>query len=126
MAEMNESAENYLETILVLQRRNGRVRSVDIANELDFSRPSVSVSMKKLRENGSIEIDERGFITLTGEGKREAERVYERHEVLARALVAIGVSEKTALADACRIEHVISRSTFDKLKEYINKAEKKE
>ncbi len=121
MAEMNESAENYLETILMLEKRNGRVRSVDIANELNFSRPSVSVSMKKLRENGSIEIDERGCITLTPNGLRTAERVYERHEVLARALAYLGVPEETALSDACRIEHVISRDTFDKIKEHIRK-----
>ena len=119
--QINESAENYLETIFVLSRRLGRVRSIDVARELGFSRPSVSIRMKKLREEGDIVIDEYGFITLTQSGEREAARIYERHTVLREALMSIGVSEKAAAEDACRIEHVISEETFERLKSYIKR-----
>ncbi len=116
-----ESAENYLETILMLGERQKRVRSVDVARELDFTRPSVSISMKKLRESGYIEIDDKGLIALTPAGKALAEGVYERHQVIALALERIGVSRETALADACRVEHVISPETMGCLKAYIHK-----
>lgn len=117
----NESAENYLETILMLKKKTGHVRSVDIARELSFTKASVSVAMKSFREKGYITIDENGSISLTGEGIKIAEKVYERHHIIANALIALGVDEITAFQDSCRIEHVISDESFNKLKEYINK-----
>jgi len=121
--KIHESGENYLETILILREKLVNVRSVDIANELNYTKPSVSVAMKLLKENGLISIDENGFITLTKEGYRIADRVYNRHTLLTKALVRIGVSEETAKEDACRIEHDISDETFDKLKEFCIKYE---
>jgi Mn-dependent DtxR family transcriptional regulator len=115
--KIQESAENYLETILMLSKARGVVRSVDIAAELDFSKPSVSVAMKNLRERGHIVVDADGFITLTQRGREIAESVYERHRILTDCLVALGVDEKTALDDACRIEHVISEQSFAKIRE---------
>lgn len=117
----NESAENYLETILMLKKKTGHVRSVDIARELSFTKASVSVAMKSFREKGYITIDENGSISLTDEGMKIAEKVYERHHIIANALIALGVDEITAFQDSCRIEHVISDESFNKLKEYINK-----
>ena len=114
-----ESAENYLETILVLSQRSREVRSIDIANELEFSKPSVSVAMKKLRESGHIEVDSNGFITLTDIGRKVAENIYERHTVLSEMLTALGVDPKTAAKDACRIEHVISPESFDAIKAHM-------
>lgn len=111
-----ESAENYLETILVLQKRHGHVRSIDIANELSFSKPSVSVAMKNLRLNGLIEIDEDGIITLQEAGRVIAERIYERHTLLTQWLEQLGVRPEIAAEDACRMEHVISAETFAALK----------
>ena len=119
--KVQESVENYLEAILILGRRQKRVRSVDIARELEFTRPSVSISMKKLKEKDLIEIDEKGVITLTPAGQAMAEGVYERHQVIALALERIGVSRETALSDACRVEHVISAETLARLKEYVNR-----
>lgn len=116
---VNESAENYLETILILSRQLPVVRSVDIANELNFKKPSVSVAMKNLRENGHITVDKSGFITLTPSGREIAEMIYERHEMISSWLIRIGVSKETALEDACRIEHVISKESFDAIKEFI-------
>ena len=113
---IRESAENYLETILVLQQRYGQVRSIDIANELDFSKPSVSVAMKNLRQGGYIEMDAQGTIRLLEAGRAIAEKIYERHTLLTRWLIALGVPEKTAAEDACRMEHVISEETFAALK----------
>ncbi len=107
-----ESAENYLETILVLQRRNGHVRSIDIVNELEFTKPSVSVAMKNLRQNGLIEIDGNGYISLLDEGKKIAESIYERHTILTQWLIGLGVSPEIASEDACKIEHVISTESF--------------
>lgn len=115
---IHESAENYLETILLLQRRNGSVRSIDIATELDFSKPSVSVAMRNLREDGYIQVDEHGLITLLSSGREIAERIMERHCILTGLLVSLGVSEKTAEEDACRIEHVISSEAFEAIKKY--------
>jgi DtxR family Mn-dependent transcriptional regulator len=111
-----ESAENYLETIYILSRRNAVVRSVDIASELDFTRPSVSIAMKNLREKGLIEMDASGYITLTDAGRAIAEAMYERHTILSEWLMSLGVDEKNALEDACRIEHVISRESFEAIK----------
>lgn len=113
-----ESAENYLETILMLKNTLGDVRSVDIAGELGFSKPSVSVAMKGLREKGLISVDHDGFITLTAEGQTAAAGVYERHRTLTEFLILLGVDEKTAAEDACRIEHDISETTFEKLKQH--------
>lgn len=114
--KIQESAENYLETILVLKNRNGAVRSIDIANELGFSKPSVSVAMKNLRENGYIEVDASGYITLLDSGRQIAEKIYERHTTLSKWLVSLGVDAKTAAEDACRIEHIISSESFEAIK----------
>lgn len=122
---IKESAENYLETILILQNRNGSVRSVDIANELSYTKPSISVAMKAFREEGYVTMDEGGLITLTEKGNAIAEKIYERHQIISEILVRLGVSEQTALADACKIEHVLSDETFDKIKAYKNKLEEK-
>ena len=124
MEKIYESAENYLETILILKERNGSVRSIDIVRELDFSKPSVSVAMKNLKEKGLISIDGSGNRSVTEEGLTIASEVYERHKVLSRALIELGVSEETAAVDACRIEHYISSESFDKIKEYIEKIHK--
>lgn len=114
--KIHESAENYLETILVLKNKNGAVRSIDIANELGFSKPSVSVAMKNLRENGYIEVDSSGYITLLDSGRQIAEKIYERHTTLSKWLVSLGVDAKTAAEDACRIEHIISSESFEAIK----------
>lgn len=114
--KIQESAENYLETILVLKNKNGAVRSIDIANELGFSKPSVSVAMKNLRENGYIEVDSSGYITLLDSGRKIAEKIYERHTILSKWLVSLGVDAKTAAEDACRIEHIISSESFEAIK----------
>lgn len=110
---INESAENYLETILVLSGQLPVCPFVDIAAELDFKKPSVSVAMKKLRESGHITVSPEGYITLTPSGKEIAERIYERHTLLTSWLEYLGVDSKTAADDACRIEHVISAESFD-------------
>ena len=106
---IHESGEDYLEAILVIKQRNGNVRSIDIAHELSFSKPSVSVAMKNLRVNNLILVNDEGHITLTDEGRRIAETIYERHTALSKWLMDLGVSEKTALEDACRIEHDIRK-----------------
>lgn len=116
-----ESAENYLEAILVIKERSGNVRSIDIANELEFSKPSVSVAMKKLRESGHIEVDSDGFITLLPSGQEIAERIYERHRLLTQFFVNIGVDEEIAAQDACKLEHDLSEETFQKIKEFATK-----
>ena len=119
--KIQESAENYLETILILKNRIGLVRSIDIVNELEFSKPSVSVAMKNLRENGYIEIDDNGFISLLPAGQKIAETMYERHTIISNWLIEIGVNSETAVEDACRIEHVISAESFEAVKNYIEK-----
>ncbi len=111
-----ESAENYLETILILKKQQGEVRAVDIANYLSYSKPSVSTALKQFRENGLITIGDGGFIALTKKGMEIASRVYERHSLLALFLMALGVSEQVAKEDACRIEHYISDESFEKIK----------
>ncbi len=118
----NQSLEDYLETILMLHNENGYVRSIDIAHALNFSKPSVSVAMKSLRAKGYIEVDEQGHITLTDEGKKIAAKIYERHEILTKLLMHIGVDEDTAMEDSCKIEHDLSEETFKKLKEYLIKS----
>lgn len=119
--KIKESAENYLETILMLKNKNGHVRSIDVATELGFTKPSVSVAMKNFREEGYIVTDADGGISLTDKGMEIAERIYERHDLIARALILIGVDEQTAYEDSCKIEHDISQQTFEKLKEFIEK-----
>jgi len=119
--QIKESAENYLEAILMIQNKKGNVRSIDVANELSFTKPSVSVAMKSFREEGYITVDENGSIFLTEKGRQIAERVYERHRIIAKALTALGVDEETALEDSCKIEHDISNQTFEKLKEFLIK-----
>ena len=112
----NESAENYLETILILSESRPVVRSVDIAAELDYKKSSVSVAMKKLRENNHITVTPEGFIYLTESGKEIADRIYERHKLLSSWLEQLGVDPEVAVADACRIEHVISAESFEAIK----------
>lgn len=118
--KIQESAENYLEAILVLHNRQGNVRSIDIANKLSFSKPSVSVAMKNLRTNGYIEVDKDGFITLLDKGREIAEKIYERHTLITDWLTTMGVSPEVAAEDACRIEHVISAETFEALKAHVS------
>ncbi len=115
----NQSLEDYLEAILMLKNENGSVRSIDIAHALGFSKPSVSVAMKSLREKGLVTVDDLGHISLTDEGLSIANKVYERHEILTRLLIHIGVDEETAMEDSCKIEHDLSNQTFEKLKEFL-------
>ena len=115
----NESAENYLETILILSKKKPVVRSVDIAEELGFKKSSVSVAMKNLRENGYIHMDDQGHITLTQTGQDIADKMYERHIMLSNWLIYLGVDEKTAVEDACKIEHVLSSQSFQAIKKHI-------
>ena len=119
--EIRESAENYFETILMLKRRIGRVRSIDIVNEMGFSKPSVSYAMKQFRMNGYITGDEEVYITLTPKGAEIAERTYERHQVLTKMLTALGVDESIAKHDACRIEHDLSEESFACIKRHMEK-----
>ena len=111
--KIHDSAENYLETILILKKRQGQVRAIDIASELSFSKPSVSIAMKNLRLNGYIDVSKDGFITLLEKGQEIAEKIYERHTLFSDWLTALGVSPEVAAEDACRIEHVISNETFE-------------
>lgn len=115
----NESAENYLETILILSKSLPVVRSVDIATELGFKKSSVSVAMKRLRENEHITVTKEGYIYLTESGKAIAEMIYERHELLSSWLQRLGVDKQVAADDACRIEHVISQESFEAIKKHI-------
>lgn len=115
----NESAENYLETIYVLSKKLPVVRSVDIATELNFKKPSVSVAMKHLREKELIVVSDAGFITLTEEGHAQAEAIYERHTILTKMFTMLGVSEETAAEDACLIEHVLSDESFEAIKKHL-------
>ena len=117
--KIQESAENYLETILMLSQRGTDVRSIDIANELDFSKPSVSIAMKNLREKNQITVTDAGFIYLTDEGRQIAEMIYERHEFLSSYLESLGVPADIAVEDACKIEHVISKESFEALKQNV-------
>ena len=117
--KVQESAEMYLETILVLSQKKPEVRSIDIVGELDYKKSSVSVAMKKLRENGFIEMDEDGYITLTEKGREIAETIYDRHTFLSNWLIHLGVDKAIAIEDACRMEHVISPESFNAIKKYV-------
>ena len=117
--KIQESAENYLETILTLSQQKPNVRSIDIVNELNFSKPSVSVAMKNLRLNGYINVDESGFITLTDSGMEIASNIYDRHLILKKWLEFLGISPETAEQDACKIEHTLSKETYTALRKHI-------
>ena len=121
MYHTNESAENYLETILLLSKTRPVVRSVDIAEELGFKKSSVSVAMKNLRQKEQITVTKEGFIYLTDSGKEIAEMIYERHELLTSWLTALGVDPKIAAEDACKMEHVISKQSFEAIKQHVQK-----
>ena len=116
-----ESAEDYLEAILALREQKGTVRSIDVVHRLGLSKPSVSVAMKRLRENGYIEMDADGFITLLPPGEAIAQRIYTRHKLLTQFLIRLGVSEEVAAADACKIEHDLSDETFEKIRAHAMK-----
>ena len=116
----NESAENYLETILVLSKKLPVVRSVDIATELGYKKSSISIAMKHLREKNHITVTDAGFIYLTDEGREIAEMIYERHQVLSSTLIKLGVPEDVAAEDACKIEHVLSTESFDAIKKHVS------
>ena len=122
---INESAENYLETILILSNKLPVVRSVDVANELDFKKSSVSIAMKNLKSNGHITVTDAGFIYLTELGREIAEKVYERHRFISSWLISLGVPEDIATEDACKMEHIISNESYAAIKDYI-KANTKE
>ncbi|MBO7356959.1 MAG: metal-dependent transcriptional regulator [Lachnospiraceae bacterium] len=115
----NESQEDYLESILILSEKQDHVRSIDVVNDLGFKKSSVSVAMKLLREKNLIEVSPEGYLTLTAEGLKIAESVYERHKILSKCLMALGVSEEVALEDACRIEHDLSEESFQALKKHL-------
>ena len=117
--KIHQSAENYLETILRLSQKNTCVRAIDIANELDFSKPSVSVAMRNLRDGGYIEIDSQGHISLLKSGLDIAKSMYERHTTLTNWLISLGVDESIATEDACKIEHVISKESFEAIKKSL-------
>lgn len=119
MPSTNESAENYLETILILSKKLPVVRAVDISNELGFKKSSVSIAMKNLRLKNHITVTEAGFIYLTDSGREIAEMIYERHELLSSWLIRLGVDAKVAAEDACKIEHVISKESFDAIKRHV-------
>ena len=119
--KIQESAENYLETIYILRKKSGSVRSIDIVNHLGYSKPSVSNAMKQFRENGYVTVDDGGFITLTDLGLEVAEKMYMRHEMLTKVLTYLGVSEETAKEDACKIEHYLSDETFDAIVKHAEK-----
>lgn len=119
--KIKESAENYLEAILIIKNKKGFVRSIDIANQLNFTKPSVSVAMKNFREEGYVTIDADGGVSLTEKGLDIAEKIYERHQIIAKALMALDVDENTAYEDSCKIEHDISEISFAKIKEHLKK-----
>ncbi|HNZ40635.1 MAG TPA: metal-dependent transcriptional regulator [Clostridia bacterium] len=118
---IQESAEMYLETILILSKKSDTVRSIDIVNYTGYTKPSISRAVNLLKKNGYLNIDEKGYITLTASGESIAKNIYERHCVLTDVLLKMGIDDKTAKQDACKIEHVISEETFNKIKEYLNK-----
>jgi len=121
---MQESGEMYLETILVLSEKKDNVRSIDVVEYMNYSKPSISRAVARLKEGGYITVSREGYLKLTETGKEIAERIYERHVVLTRILEKLGVNEKTAADDACRIEHVISAEAFEALKTYVSKLDK--
>ena len=121
MKKSHESSEDYLETILILREKNGNVRSIDIVNKLNYSKPSISIAMKKLKSEGMVEMDLNGYITLTSKGEEVAQRIYSRHKLLEKCLIAIGVEPETAEEEACRIEHVIDDDTYDKINAFYER-----
>ena len=121
---IRESAEDYLESILMLRERHGQVRSIDIVNQLGYSKPSVSIAMKKLRENGYISMAEDGLITLTDSGMEIASRVYQRHRVITELFVLLGVGREQAAEDACRVEHDLSPETFARILDFVQEKQK--
>lgn len=118
---IHESAEDYLETILILSERHGTVRSIDIVNELGYSKPSISIAMKKLRESGYVSMSADGLITLNDSGLEIAERIYHRHKILTELFVLMGVSPENAAADACKVEHDLSEETFSCLQAFVER-----
>lgn len=118
---IHESAEDYLERILMLSKKMSKVRSIDIAVDMNYSKPSISRAIKNLKENGYINVDANGNITLTEKGFEIANRIFERHTILTKIFVALGVSQETAASDACKVEHDLSQETFDALKKYLEK-----
>ena len=122
MHEIQESGEMYLETILILSNSQPHVRSIDVANYMNYSKPSVSRGVGILKEDGYVIMDESGYLTLTESGRKIAEKIYERHVVLEKLLISIGVSPETAERDACKIEHVVSEETFETIKKKISKS----
>ena len=121
MKKSHESSEDYLETILILREQNGNVRSIDIVNKMNYSKPSISIAMKKLKSEGMVEMDLNGYITLTARGEEIAKSIYSRHKLLEKCLVAIGVDPGTAEEEACRIEHVIDDDTYDKINAFYER-----
>ena len=121
MKKSHESSEDYLETILILREKNGNVRSIDIVNKMNYSKPSISIAMKKLKSEGLVEMDLNGYITLTTRGEEIAQRIYSRHRLLEKCLIAIGVDPETAEEEACRIEHVIDDDTYNKINAFYQK-----
>ncbi len=117
--EIHESAEDYLEAILKIKEKKGIVRSIDIVNEMGYSKPSISIAMKRLRENGYITMDADNLISLTESGREIAERIYTRHKILTKCLIMLGVDKATAEKDACKIEHDISEQTFDRILHFV-------
>ena len=122
--KIQESAEMYLETILVLNNENNHVRAIDISNELNYKKSSVSVAMKNLRESGYINIDNDGYITLSKDGRKIAETMYERHTLISNWLIHLGVDKSIAVEDACRMEHVISTESFNAIKKHVTDSSK--
>ncbi len=118
---LGESGEMYLETIYILSEKTSNVRSIDIGAYMNFSKPSVSRAVGLLKKEGLVTIDEQGYIKLTGTGETAAKRIYERHTLLTRLFIGLGVDDKTAAEDACRIEHYLSDKTFDAIKEHVRK-----
>lgn len=122
--KIQEAAENYLEAILILRNKQEQVRSIDVVNYMNYSKPTISVVMKQFRENGYIDMNDGGYITLTEKGEKIANKTYERHNIVAAFLMAIGVDEETAYNDSCKIEHAISEKSFQCLKEHYGSLDK--
>ena len=118
---IHEAAENYLETIYMLRKKNGHCRSIDVATELGYSKPTVSIAMRNLRQSGHVQVDDAGDITLTDAGLAVAQQMYERHEIIAAFLLSLGVPEEIAFRDACKIEHDISPESFEAIKKSVGK-----
>lgn len=122
--KIHESAEDYLERILILQKKNGKVISIDIANSMNYSKPSISRAMKNLKQNDYITVEENGEIILTPKGLEIAQKIYERHVLLTNYFIKLGVDEETARNDACKIEHDLSEKTFNAIKNHVEKINK--